>query len=105
MTYWDNQGKYQKLADRLLELIPSSGKVEDFENNPKLERFRLINNAYYDLYNNGGMNNDNRKVSKYFPNCITLASKRLWDQCAEITEPVFDRAVIAASVEQGILEG
>ena len=104
MTYWNGKGRYQKLADKLLELVPDSGKVKDFENNPKLERLRLINNAYYDLYNNGGANNNNRKVSRYFPNCITYAKRNLWDACREITEPVFDRAVIAASVEQGMLE-
>ena len=104
-TYWNGKGRYQKLADRLLKLDPIKGEIEDLENNPKLERLRLINNAYYDLYNNGGWNNDTRKVSKYFPSCITLAKKNLWDMCAEITEPVFDRAVINASIEQGILEG
>ena len=104
-TYWSNKGRYQKLAEQLEKLIPFTGEVEDAKNNPKLEKFRMINNAYYDLYNNGGINNDTKFVSKYFPKCMSLADKSLWDQCEKITEPIVDKAVIAASVEQGILEG
>ena len=105
MTYWCNTGRYQKLADELQELIPTTGEVKDVENNPHLEKFREVINAYYDLYNNGGANDDTRFVSYYFPNCVRLADLNMWDLCHDITEPIVDKFVIAASVEQGILEG
>lgn len=105
MTYWGNTGRYQKLADELQELIPTTGEVKDVENNPHLEKFRVVINAYYDLYNNGGANDDTRFVSYYFPNCVRLADLNMWDLCHDITEPIVDKFVIAASVEQGILEG
>ena len=105
MTYWNDTGRYQKLYDELQVLIPSTGEVRDVKNNPHLEELRKVINAYYDLYNNGGANDDTRFVSHYFPNCVRLADLNMWDLCHGITEPIVDKAVIAASVEQGILEG
>lgn len=51
-TYWNHNGKYQELSDRIQKLIPRSGECED----PKLELFRVVGNAYYDIYNNGACN-------------------------------------------------
>jgi len=52
-TYWGNQGEYQKEYDKLHELIPVSGEVNDKNNNKALEKLRKASNCYYDLYNNG----------------------------------------------------
>ena len=52
MTYWNHEGRYQELSEKIEKLIPVSGECED----PNLETFRLIGNAYYDIYNNGACN-------------------------------------------------
>ena len=100
-NYWNKNGKYQKLADKLEKLIPVSGEVKNPEDNPKLERFRKLVNAYYDLYNNGG-GNENRRASYYFPRAIRFAENNDWDRCYEITEPIMDEAILEASEEQGV---
>lgn len=51
-TYWNHEGKYQELSEKIEKLIPASGECED----PNLEMFRLVSNAYYDCYNNGACN-------------------------------------------------
>ena len=53
--YWYNSGKHQKMLDALNEMIPDEGRVK---NSPALERLRIAQNAYHDLYNNGGGNRD-----------------------------------------------
>jgi hypothetical protein len=55
-TYWNHTGKYQELSDRLQELVPAVGRC----NTSELELFRLVNNIYYDLYNNGLCNAENK---------------------------------------------
>jgi hypothetical protein len=59
-------------VDRLNALIPSSGPVDTSDGkNKALEYFRLFQNGYYDIFNNGGGNWDNkgegfRKVARAF---------------------------------------
>ena len=103
-NYWDNTGTYKLIKDKLEKLIPVEGSVNDTENNPKLERFRLMSNAYYDLFNNGGCNS-RRKTAYYFPKTISLAKKYNWDAIYEITEPIMDKAILLAAKEQGIITG
>tara|TARA_R100001143_G_C3320651_1_gene114613 strand:- start:393 stop:752 length:360 start_codon:yes stop_codon:yes gene_type:complete len=103
-NYWDNTGTYKLIKDKLEKLIPVEGSVNDTENNPKLERFRLMSNAYYDLFNNGGCNSC-RKTAYYFPKTISLAKKYNWDAIYEITEPIMDKAILLAAKEQGIITG
>ena len=102
-TQWNNNGKYQKLADKLQKLIPLSGEVKNSEVNYKLERFRELVNAYYDLYNNGGANNDRTRVSDYFPRAISFANNDDFNSCYDITEPIMDEAILDAGVEQGFI--
>ena len=84
--------------------------MEDKKSNPKLERYRLMCNAYYDLFNNGG-GNTIRKTSYYFPGAITAFNRPrwgAWDYEAQlrktyaITEPIMAKAVCDAALEQGI---
>ena len=102
-TYWNNNGKYQKLADKLQKLIPYSGEVKNPKVNYKLEKFRKLVNAYHDLYNNGGANNERTRVALYFPRAMSLAKKNDFDSCYEITEPIIDKAILDAGVEQGFI--
>lgn len=52
MTYWNRNGKFQELSEKLGKLIPMSGSCD----NLNLEFFRVVRNAYYDIYNNGACN-------------------------------------------------
>ena len=54
-SYWEGTGKHEKLSSKLDELLPTMGSIANHKQNPKLERYRKMNNAYYDLYNNGGV--------------------------------------------------
>jgi hypothetical protein len=58
-TYWNHTGKYQELSDRLQELVPVVGRC----NTSEMELFRLVGNLYYDLYNNGLCNAENKLES------------------------------------------
>lgn len=49
-TYWNNNGKHQDLADKLIVVTSVEGPSE------KLKLFREAGNVYYDLYNNGLIN-------------------------------------------------
>jgi len=53
-NYYFNTGKLQKESEALEALIPDGGEVEDYEDNPALEKFRRLANVYHDIYNNGG---------------------------------------------------
>ena len=91
------------------ELIPELGAVTD-PDSPKLERLRLVTNAYWDLFNNGGWN-PGRKTSYYFPGAMTAFhgvrhgedEEASMARCYAITEPIMSKAVFAAALEQGLL--
>ena len=51
-NYWNKKGKYQKEADAVKDLVPATGMADTLTG----EAVRLIQNAYYDFYNNGGCN-------------------------------------------------
>ena len=52
-SYWDNEGKYQKMYNKAWEqLIPASGEAED----GWPEALRAISRIGYDYYNNGFCN-------------------------------------------------
>jgi len=101
-NYWEGTGKYEKLSSELDALLPVKGSVDKPEQNPKLEKYRKMNNAYYDLYANGG-GNSSRKTSYYFPKTITHARNGDWDLCKIITEPLINKAIIMAALEQGLI--
>jgi len=102
-NYWYGTGTHEKLSAELDELLPIAGSVDNPEQNPKLERYRKMNNAYYDLYNNGG-GNPSSKTAYYFPKTITHARYGDWESCYAITEPLMDKAIILASIEQGLIK-
>tara|TARA_R100000808_G_scaffold25073_1_gene61342 strand:- start:32121 stop:32543 length:423 start_codon:yes stop_codon:yes gene_type:complete len=55
-SYWHGDGRYECYASELAKLIPVSGRVKNPRKNKHLEHYRVVCNAYYDLYNNGGWN-------------------------------------------------
>ncbi len=54
LSIWN--GRRRADIDRLAALLPNFGSATFTPDNFELEVFRLIGNAYYDLYNNGGGN-------------------------------------------------
>lgn len=52
-TYWNGKGKYQEDYERLLELMPASGKAATVAG----ELIRSMSRLSYDFYNNGMGNN------------------------------------------------
>ena len=102
-NYSDGTGTYEELGKKLDELIPVSGSVENPKENPKLERYRKMCNAYSDLFCNGG-GNPCRRTAYFFPKTITLARENRWDEIHEITEPIMDKAILLAAKEAGFID-
>ncbi len=55
-SYWCGNGRHECYASKLAKLLPASGRVKNPRKNRHLEHYRVVCNAYYDLYNNGGWN-------------------------------------------------
>jgi len=101
-SYWNYTGTYEELGKKLDELIPVGGSVENAKENPKLERYRKMCNAYADLYCNGG-GNSCRRTAYFFPKAIYWANRNNWDECRKITEPIMDKAILLATKESGFI--
>lgn len=102
-TYWGNKGKYQALANKLDELIPTQGSVCDPAKNKALEKFRKASNAYYDLYNNGLCNRAS-EFRKVFGFGGTWIAKQGFPYYQKL-EDKLDEIILAAAKEQGIKIG
>ena len=107
-------------ADALYELIPAQGSVEfPRSKNKKLERFRVVSNVTYDVFNNGLGNRANqytRVMNRDTDVPVTgpalrrfiregsqsSLSKRTWERVEEIVAPIVRTAIIEAAEEQGI---
>lgn len=101
-NYWNGDGNYQTLAEQLQKLVPGVGRVQNPEQNPALEKFRLYANAYYDIFNNGGCNYA-KDIYRWFPGAMSLAKRDRWDAILPITEPRMDKIILAAAKEQGLI--
>lgn len=103
-TYWNNNGKYNAVADLLRNRIPDIGSVENPRKNPALEKFRKASNAYYDLYNNG-MGNRNalfRSVFKLSPSHYGSIRDGYNALLYKLVEERMDVIVLDAAKEQGL---
>lgn len=103
-TYWGNNGTHQALVEKLNALIPASGSVARPAKNKNLEKFRKASNAYYDIFNNGGMNRG-ISIAKIFG--INVRHYRYgnstdWNRIHTKVEPIMDQIIQAAAWEQGI---
>ena len=107
-TYWNSKGTHQALVDKLDKIVPAMGEIKGSKNR-ELERFRKASNAYYDIFNNGGMNRG-RSIGKFFEGAMFYLRERqrfshsgrsIWDRIHMITEPKMDEIILAAAKEQG----
>ncbi len=108
-TYWSHRGKHPILQEKMAALIPASGSVENADDNPALEKFRIASNCYYDLYNNGLCNRAEQfqdvfgivlpldEDTRELPNDFKL-TKDLVNR----TEKAMDKIILAAVKEQGL---
>lgn len=102
-SYWNKCGRYQSLADALHKRVPRYGPVESPNRNKALERYRKACCAYYDLYNNGGINRP-QAINAYFKGALRLARSWSWGQVPYATEAPMDRIILAAALEQGLID-
>ena len=103
-TYWDNNGKYTELYEKLDGLIPASGSVADPHKNKALEKLRKAANCYYDLFNNGLCNRatEFRQVFGFGGTGIAKRGYRENDPDWIRLEEVMDTIILNAAEEQGI---
>ena len=97
IMYWNGNGTYQALNDKLRTLIPHEGPVPT--GSPKLEKLRVAGNCYYDLFNNGLGNRaaEFRRVFGFGGKYITengFYEPKL--------EAMMDDIILAAGLEQGL---
>jgi hypothetical protein len=104
-TYWNHNGKFEDLANKLQKLIPDSGAVPSPRKNVALEKYRKAVNCYYDLYNNGLCNR-----ARLFASVFGVASGRYGSYrlgfspslYAQVEEKM-NSIVLAAGKEQGLI--
>lgn len=99
-TYWIGKGKYQDLADKLNELVPTTGSVPNLKENRALEKFRKASNCYYDLFNNG-LCNRAAEFRSIFGFAGTYIAKKGLSYCQKL-EDKMDEIILDASKEQNI---
>lgn len=95
-NYWSCRGRYQSLARKLAELIPVMGEVENAEQRPELERFRLSQNYYYDIFNNGVCNYEDEiwEMFRITPDDADVRADE--ENLFKRTEPVMDAIILDA---------
>ena len=113
-SYWGGTGKFQDLADKMQNMVPVSGPCYNIPDddtsgiNKPLDTFRQVVNAYYDIFNNGGGNNDTRKVSKFFPGVMQHLRGRNfynpdWDTISSKADALMDKHVQRAAKSMDLL--
>lgn len=113
-SFWNNDSDLQNIADRLAELVPAMGAVEQPRKNKALERFRRASNCYYDLYNNGLCNRRQEfyrifkvRVSNFYKYRYSHSLRGRYrdidfDRIMPVVEPIMREIVMIAASEQGI---
>ena len=104
MEYWNGKGQLTTKAAILTALYPSSGSVEKAHKNPKLERFRKVQNAYYRLFNDGDSNGRLLGVYSYEIKFAPWQSleyrKTIWKHVGETADKALEKAIVEAWKEQ-----
>ncbi|HBT34889.1 MAG TPA: hypothetical protein DEB52_02185 [Hyphomonas sp.] len=99
--YWNGTGRFEDLAKWLDKMVPTRGECE--KHHGRLERYRKMCNAYYDLFCNGG-GNACRGTARYFGGIVKrYAELGLWDECYKITEPKMDKAILDAALDTKLI--
>ena len=100
-NYWNGTGRFEDLGKWLDKMVPRYGECE--KHHGRLERYRKMCNAYYDLFCNGG-GNACRGTARYFGGIVKrYAELGLWDECYKITEPKMDKAILDAALDTKLI--
>ena len=107
---WGVNPGFKALADKLNELIPAQGSVDNPRStNKALEKFRKAQNVIYDLFNNGLMNRRTEYRNMFGE--VPLPGIRhqdyigeiRWSQIEDEVEANFTPIIVAAAKEQGLV--
>ena len=104
---WGVNEGFKHLQEKLDELIPAFGRVENpMSKNKNLEKFRVASNAAYDLFNNG-LGNKRQQFQRIFGWSVgvrdtSYATQLTWSQWEDRVEEVLTPIILEAAKEQGI---
>lgn len=103
-SFWNNNHPLQEIANRLNKLVDQkpfvNGKLVELGDSA-LEKFRQASIAYYDIFNNGGGNED-ALIHKVFDLDSDLVKDGPKDWLVEHTNSILEKIVLAAAKEQGV---
>ena len=121
-TYWNHTGRYEKLNEKLHaridEIIEKLGddnvRKTGLKGFPKTEKLRKAKLAYYDIFNNGGGNYMAQVRGSFGFGMTSMIERRWgsrgesitynWERIHEIVEPIMDRLILEAAIEQDLIE-
>ena len=107
---WTNDN-LESVYNELADMIPAIGTVVNPVKNKKLDQLRKAINVVHDIFNNG-LGNKGKSLK-----CLGLKMYELpleqyrggelvmranWDRIKEIIEPIMEKKILDAAVEQGI---
>lgn len=107
---WTNNN-LKSVYEALEEMIPLQGPVKNPVKNKKLDQLRKASNVVHDIFNNGlgnkgrslkclGLRMWDLPLEQYRGGeCIMRAN---WERIEEIIEPIMEKKILDAAVEQGI---
>ena len=105
-------GDMEPVIDKLTDLLPLEGSVESPRStNKHLEKFRRAQNAVYDCFNNGLMNQRKEFASIFgmryaevpvptIRSQMAFDARINWEYCEDAIAPKFREIIHAAAVEQ-----
>lgn len=110
---WGVNSGFARLRDQLNDLIPVEGRCENYRStNKNLDKFRRMQNATYDFFNNGLCNKRDLFVREFGKDidrlCIPTVNsfryftKESWSQWEDTIERILTPVIIAAAIEQGV---
>lgn len=110
---WGVNSGFARLRDELNDLLPMMGKCENYRStNKNLDKFRRMQNAAYDFFNNGLCNKRDlfvrefgKDIDKWLiptQNSFRYFSSESWRQWEDTIEKILTPVIIAAAKEQGI---
>lgn len=109
---WGVRNDVSHLINKLYDLIPLEGPVNNVNKNKSLEKFRKAQNVVHDIFNNGLMNRGyqlkvlglkkyNLPFDQYSSNG-ELWMRANWDRIEEEVCEAFTPIIFAAAKEQGV---
>uniref|UniRef100_A0AAU8HY73 Uncharacterized protein n=1 Tax=Rhizobium phage LG08 TaxID=3129229 RepID=A0AAU8HY73_9CAUD len=109
VSFWNGNHKLSKVVHALDDLVDNKADFETGEikgsKNKHLNNFRKASNAYYDIFNNGGMNRA-RLINSIFglssSRVKTYVRCNMWDMLMDHCDPIVENLVKLAAEEQGI---